>query len=184
MKVADILAFVAVTIGCAVVVSRFIAPEMRSAPTPEPTPATTPAASARPAHTSGIPGGTAAPAANAALLKLEDDGHYWASAEVDGRAVKFMVDTGASTVALTYDDARRIGLDPDQLDYSWRIRTAGGEVRGASVHLSAIRIGRVEVRNVEAMVLRDGLSQSLLGMTFLRELDSYEFRRGKLILRQ
>jgi aspartyl protease family protein len=174
MKLAEILAALAITFGCAVVVSRFIVPEMQPATAPEPPrPVTSPAARAAPA-----------PAANAALLKLEDDGHYWASAEVDGRAVKFMVDTGASTVALTYNDALRIGLNPDQLDYSWRIRTAGGEVKGASVRLSAIRIGQVEVENIEAMVLRDGLSQSLLGMTFLRELDSYEFRRGKLILRQ
>ncbi|MEM9740252.1 MAG: TIGR02281 family clan AA aspartic protease [Pseudomonadota bacterium] len=122
--------------------------------------------------------------ANAALLKLEDDGHYWAQANVDGTHVKFMVDTGASTVALTYRDAQRIGLKPETLDYSWSIRTAGGEVKGASVRLDAVQIGRVEVENIEAMVLRDGLDQSLLGMTFLSQLESYEFRRGTLILRK
>jgi len=122
--------------------------------------------------------------ANAAHLRLEDDGHYWANANVDGAHVKFMVDTGASTVALTFNDAQRIGLRPDTLDYKWRIRTAGGEVMGASVMVESIQIGRVEVRNVEAMVLRENLSQSLLGMTFLSQLESYEFRRGNLILRQ
>ncbi|MCI4643566.1 MAG: TIGR02281 family clan AA aspartic protease [Hyphomonadaceae bacterium] len=122
--------------------------------------------------------------ANSAQLRLENDGHYWASANVDGAHVRFMVDTGASTVALTYNDAQRIGLSPDELDYRWTIRTAGGEVKGASVLLNSIQIGRVEVENVEAMILRDGLNQSLLGMSFLSELESYEFRRGKLILRQ
>lgn len=122
--------------------------------------------------------------ANAALLKLEDDGHYWAQANVDGTHVEFMVDTGASTVALTFRDAQRIGLRPETLDYSWSIRTAGGEVKGASVRLDAIKIGRIEVENVEAMVLRDGLDQSLLGMTFLSQLESYEFRQGNLILRR
>lgn len=124
------------------------------------------------------------PTANAAILTKEGDGHYWADADVDGTHVKFMVDTGASTVALTYRDAQRIGLDPDALDYAWRVGTAGGDVMGASVLLERIRIGQVEVENVEAMVLRDGLRQSLLGMTFLGELESYEFRRRNLILRR
>ena len=122
--------------------------------------------------------------ANAAMLQLEDDGHYWATAAVDGTAVRFMVDTGASTVALTYNDAQRIGLRLTPEDFRWRINTAGGEVMGASVLLSEIKIGRVTVRNVEAMVLRDQLTQSLLGMTFLSQLQSYEFRRGHLVLRQ
>lgn len=122
--------------------------------------------------------------ANAAMLKLENDGHYWASAAVDGTAVRFMVDTGASTVALTYNDAQRLGLRLTPDDFRWRINTAGGEVMGASVRLNEIKIGRVSVRNVDAMVLREGLQQSLLGMTFLSQLESYEFRRGHLILRQ
>ncbi|MEL6754457.1 MAG: TIGR02281 family clan AA aspartic protease, partial [Pseudomonadota bacterium] len=77
-----------------------------------------------------------------------------------------------------------IGLRPDTLDYTWTIRTAGGEVKGASVLIDSIQIGRVKVDAIEAMVLRDGLDQSLLGMTFLSQLESYEFRRGNLILRQ
>ena len=125
-----------------------------------------------------------APSAHAAILRKENDGHYWANANVDGTSVKFMVDTGASTVALTYKDAQRIGLEPDTLSYRWSIRTAGGEVFGASVLLESIKIGQVEVENVEAMVLRDGLTQSLLGMTFLGELQSYEFRQSNLLLRK
>lgn len=122
--------------------------------------------------------------ATAAMLRLDDDGHYYADADVDGTFVRFLVDTGASTVALTFHDAQRLGLDPASLDYNWRIRTAGGEVLGASVLIGEIKIGRVTVSNVDAMVLRDGLEQSLLGMSFLSELDSYEFKRGSLILRQ
>ncbi|MEO0982433.1 MAG: TIGR02281 family clan AA aspartic protease [Pseudomonadota bacterium] len=122
--------------------------------------------------------------ANAAILKRESNGHYWAQADVGGTAVKFLVDTGASTVALTFRDAQRLGLKPETLDYSWSISTAGGETFGASVLLPSIRIGQVKVENVEAMILRDGLEQSLLGMTFLGELYSYEFRRNNLIIRQ
>ena len=95
-----------------------------------------------------------------------------------------MVDTGASTVAITFRDAQRIGLKPEDLDYKWEIRTAGGIVHGAAVTLEKISIGQVKVENVEAMVLREGLEQSLLGMTFLGELYSYEFRKSQLVIRQ
>ncbi|MEQ9435430.1 TIGR02281 family clan AA aspartic protease [Hyphomonas sp.] len=122
--------------------------------------------------------------ANAAIIDREPDGHYWTRADVDGTAVKFMVDTGASTVAITYRDAQRIGLKPEELDFKWEIRTAGGIVYGAAVTLERIRIGQVEVENVEGMVLREGLEQSLLGMTFLGELYSYEFRKSQLLIRQ
>jgi aspartyl protease family protein len=121
---------------------------------------------------------------NATIIDREPDGHYWTRADVDGTAVKFMVDTGASTVAITFRDAQRIGLNPEELDFKWEIRTAGGIVHGAAVTLDKIRIGRVEVDNVEAMVLREGLEQSLLGMTFLGELYSYEFRKSQLVIRQ
>ncbi len=178
MKTVELLTAAVFVAGATFIVSHLLAPKIEQAEVdasgniaPEPVRADTQAA-------------PVVPAANAALLKLEPDGHYWANADVDGRAIRFMVDTGASTVALTYEDARRIGLDPDRLDYSWTIRTAGGEVFGASVQLESIRIGRVKVKNVEAMVLREGLSQSLLGMTFLSQLDSYEFRKSHLILRQ
>ena len=122
--------------------------------------------------------------ANAAIIDRERDGHYWTRADVDGTAVKFMVDTGASTVAITFRDAQRIGLEPEKLDYKWEIRTAGGIVYGAAVTLDKISIGQVKVDKVEAMILREGLEQSLLGMTFLGELYSYEFRKSQLIIRQ
>ncbi|PKP80754.1 MAG: TIGR02281 family clan AA aspartic protease [Alphaproteobacteria bacterium HGW-Alphaproteobacteria-18] len=120
----------------------------------------------------------------AAYIEREADGHYWTRADVEGTEVKFMVDTGASIVALTYRDAQRLGLQPDMLTYDSEIRTAGGITYGAPVTLDSIRIGRVEVESVNAVVLRSELEQSLLGMTFLSELNSYEFRRGQLIIRQ
>ena len=122
--------------------------------------------------------------ADAAIIDREADGHYWTRAEVQGTAVKFMVDTGASTVALTYRDAQRIGLKPESLDYRWEIRTAGGITYGAAVTLDNIRIGQVEVEQVSAMILKDGLEQSLLGMTYLGELYSYEFKQSQLIIRR
>lgn len=122
--------------------------------------------------------------ARAAFIDREPDGHYWTRADVGGTEIKFMVDTGASIVALTYRDAQRLGLDPANLTFDSEIRTAGGVIFGAPVTLDEIRIGRVKVSNVDAVVLSSDLDQSLLGMTFLGELRSYEFRQGQLIIRQ
>lgn len=120
-----------------------------------------------------------------ARLSLRDDGHYWARALVNRKAsVEFMVDTGASVVALTYRDAQRMGLRPETLDYKWSIRTAGGETMGASVLIDSIKLGQVHIRDVEAMVLKTDMEQSLLGMSFLSKLYSYEFRGDRLIIRQ
>ncbi len=122
--------------------------------------------------------------AKAAVLRQKPDSHYWGLADVDGYPVDFMVDTGASVVVLTFEDAKRMRLKPETLDYKWKISTAGGETKGASVLLESIRFGGVEVENVEAMILREGLEQNLLGMSFLEELYSYEFRGKQLIIRQ
>ncbi|GAB5456406.1 MAG: hypothetical protein Hens2KO_26350 [Henriciella sp.] len=118
-------------------------------------------------------------------IAVRPDGHYWTRALVNKKAsVEFMVDTGASVVALTYKDAQKMGLRPESLDYKWEIRTAGGITKGASVRIDSIQINQVHVRNVDAMVLRKDLDQSLLGMSFLRELYSYEFRGDRMIIKQ
>lgn len=120
-----------------------------------------------------------------ATISARPDGHYWTRALVNKKAsVEFMVDTGASVVALTFKDAQKMGLRPETLDYKWEIRTAGGITKGASVKIDSIQINQVHVRNVDAMVLRTDLSQSLLGMSFLRELYSYEFRGNRMIIQQ
>ena len=142
---------------------------------------------ARPATSlnAAVPEDTAPSARRQAFLSIRDDGHYWARTVVNRKAsVDFMVDTGASTVAVTQEDARRMGFRPDDLDYTMRIRTPGGETLGAEIFIDSIKVGQVEVRNVHAMVMREELEQSLLGMSFLRELYSYEFRGDRLILRQ
>ena len=124
-------------------------------------------------------------APKAASLGRESDGHFWTRADVDGTSIKFLVDTGASVVALTYRDAQRLRLKPEELDFIWTIRTANGETQAASVLLPFIRIGNVRVENVEAMILKNGLlDNSLLGMSFLGELYSYEFKGNTMIIRQ
>lgn len=121
----------------------------------------------------------------AASIQRESDGHYWTRADVDGSSIKLLVDTGASVVALTWTDAKRLRLDVENMDFSWTIYTANGETKAASVLLPFVRIGNVKVENVEAMILQDDeLKNSLLGMSFLGELRSYEFRGNTLIIRQ
>ncbi len=122
--------------------------------------------------------------AKAAVISRKDDGHYWTNASVGGTSVEFMIDTGASIIALTPRDAQRIGIDMDALSYDGRINTAGGQIKGAYITLDEVRIGRVKIKDVDAVVLPDGLTQSLLGMSFLGQLYSYEFRQNQLIIRQ
>lgn len=124
--------------------------------------------------------------ANAATIRRESDGHFWTRAEVNGSSFNFLVDTGASVIALTRKDARRLRIDLDALVYDNRVTTAGGTVMSASILLETVRIGNVELENIEAIVMEeeDLLQDSLLGMSFLGKLYSYEFKGNTLIIRQ
>jgi len=118
-------------------------------------------------------------------LRASADGHFHVEALVNGTSVRFLVDTGASDVALTSGDAQRLGIDPTTLRFDRLYSTANGTVAGARVVLDYVRVGSIEVQNVDASITRgDGLSQSLLGMSFLRELRSVQFDGDRLILRQ
>lgn len=158
----------------AMVIAFGVAPRLKEQAA-APAPVTVAVATPEPAPSTG---------SRAAFIDREDDGHFWTRADVSGTQVKFMVDTGASIVALTYFDAQHLGLKPEELDFDSEIRTAGGITYGAPVMLESIRIGKVEIENVNAVILRTELEQSLLGMTFLGELHSYEVRQGQMIIRQ
>lgn len=119
----------------------------------------------------------------AASIAKSPDGHFWAEADVNGRRVRFLVDTGASAVALTLEDARRLGLDPATLDYEYTVQTASGQARAAPVKLDTIAIAGARVDDVEAFVIENGLESSLLGMTYLGRLSRFEASRSALILR-
>jgi len=95
--------------------------------------------------------------------------------------VRFLVDTGASLVTLTPADARAAGLNSRQLAFDERASTANGLVRMASVTLREIRLGQLSVGDVPAAVI-ENLSVSLLGMSFLNRLQSYEMRGGRLTI--
>jgi len=120
--------------------------------------------------------------ASATIAKARD-GHYWANGQVNGAHVRFLVDTGATAVALTANDARRLGLDLSHMDFAYRVVTAGGEARAASVKLASIDVGGAKVEGVDALVIDKGLDVSLLGMTYLGRLSSFQATRQALILR-
>ena len=187
MKLSDLITGIVIAGAIAAGTVFFIAPKLKAQPA-KAEPSIAPSGE-RPGQASGQALGKAqsdpTEMRRNTVLSQRSDGHYWARALVNQKtSVDFMVDTGASIVALTYKDAQRMGLKPDTLDYKWTINTAGGETKGASVLIESLKINQVHIRDVEAMVLRSDLEQSLLGMSFLNKLYSYEFRGDRLIIRQ
>ena len=123
----------------------------------------------------------AASSSSAAIAK-STDGHFWARGTVNGASVRFLVDTGATAVALTPADAERLGLTPADLHYSYRVVTAGGQTRAASVKLASITVAGARLNDVDALVIEKGLDTSLLGMSYLGRLSRFEATRQSLVL--
>jgi aspartyl protease family protein len=124
----------------------------------------------------------AAGGSDASLVKSAD-GHFWAEAQVNGQRVRFLVDTGATTVALTLQDAERLGLRPQDLTYGYKVATANGEARAAAIKLASVQVAGARVDDVQALVIENGLPASLLGMSYLGRLSRFEATRTALILR-
>ena len=117
-------------------------------------------------------------------LKASQGGHYIVSADINGTSVTVLVDTGATQVALSYEDAANIGLRPGSLDYNVPVSTANGIAQAARVKIDQISIDGIEVEDVDGLVLPEGaLRGTLLGMSFLSRLDSFKIEDGVLILK-
>lgn len=110
------------------------------------------------------------------------DGHYYLTLHVGDVPVEFVVDTGATSVVLTQEDAERIGLNPDTLIYGNTANTANGTVRTARVTLDDVRLGTLEEGRVRAFVNEGDLGTSLLGMSYLQRFDTVSFTNGRLVL--
>ena len=123
----------------------------------------------------------AGPAVRTQVYRTDQRGHVVLTAMVNGVPVRFLVDTGASRVTLTAEDARAAGIDRGGLVFNQRSQTANGLAREAPVTLREIRIDRFSIDNVSAAV-NDNLTVSLLGMSFLRRLKSFEMRDGSLTI--
>ena len=119
----------------------------------------------------------------AVRVRAHRDGHFYIDSRVNGADVRFLIDTGASLVALSPEDAERIGFDRSELNFSQRLHTAGGIVRAAPVVLRSLELGGIHLRNVRAVVNGERLPHSLLGITALERLNGYEVRDGTLTLR-
>lgn len=115
------------------------------------------------------------------------DGHFWAEADVAGQPgaagkVRFLVDTGATAVALTPEDAAKLGFKPQNLRYGYNVTTAGGSSRAAAITLTSVSIDGARLENVQALVVSEGLDVSLLGMSYLGRLTRFEATRETLRL--
>jgi len=111
------------------------------------------------------------------------NGHFFTEVEIDGRPITIMVDTGATMVALSYEDAERAGIYLNESDFTHSVSTANGRARVAPVMLHSVSIGDITVRDVRAAVSEPGrLRTSLLGMSFLSRLSRFDMRPGLLVL--
>jgi len=120
-------------------------------------------------------------AVNTLVYPANGQGHVIVDAVVNGASMRLLVDTGASLVTLTPADARAAGITPGELVFNHRVSTANGSTRMAPVTLREVRIGQLSIYDVSAAVL-ENLNISLLGMSFLARLKSYEMRDGKLTI--
>ncbi len=120
-----------------------------------------------------------------AEIPIGRSGHFVTTADINFTDVTAVIDTGASAVALSWEDAENIGLDPDFLDFVRPVNTANGIVRAAPVMLKRVAIGGVTVNDVEAWVLPKGAMRgTLIGMSFLSRLSGYRVEGGRLVLEQ
>jgi aspartyl protease family protein len=118
-------------------------------------------------------------------LDADRQGHYEVQARVNGRHIAFMVDSGASLVALRESDAAEAGIRPLPADYTANVSTANGLIKGARARLDRIEIGDITVYDVPALVLPDeALGRNLLGVSFLSRLKRYEVANGRLVMEQ
>ena len=116
-------------------------------------------------------------------LTQNENGGYYVVGQVNGVAVRFLVDTGASDIVLSPDDARRVGVNMAELNYDKVYETANGPVRGAAYTASDVVVGPIRLARKPVSINQAPMSESLLGMAFLRQLSSFEFKGRQLILR-
>ena len=116
------------------------------------------------------------------VLPRDADGHFYADVVVDGASAHMLVDTGATTVALTGEDAEAMGLSWTDGDIQPVAKGASGTVYGVPVMLDHVQLGELEARDVEAIVVPEGLGISLLGQSFLSKIQRVEMDQDQMVL--
>jgi len=124
------------------------------------------------------------PSSDSVTLVADSLGHFFVEPIVNGTRLRMMVDTGATLVVLSRDDARLIGINPAPADFRIKVSTANGPVLVAPIMLKEITVGAISVRDVPAAVFPDNqLQLGLLGMSFLSKLSHFEVEGGRLVLK-
>jgi aspartyl protease family protein len=116
------------------------------------------------------------------ILTRAKDGHFYLNTIINKQKIRFLVDTGASDVALSLQDAKKIGIDFNRIKFDKIYSTANGQTKGASINLNHLIINNVKFKNISASVMSSNMGVSLLGMTFLNRLKKIEFKSNSLIL--
>ena len=131
-----------------------------------------------------MPGRAAMRSERAVEIVRGRGGDFQVAAQVNGTRVAMALDTGASAVVLTQEAAKAAGLPLELLSYTVQVDTANGRARAASVTLDRLTVGGIVERSVPALIAQAGqLRTSLLGMSFLNRLESWEVRGDKLVMR-
>jgi len=122
--------------------------------------------------------------ASAVNIPRGQGGEFAIHARINGVATPMVIDTGATSVVLTYETAKAIGLPLELLEYDIDVETAGGRTKAARLTLDRLAIGKLVERSVPALVVQRGqMKTNLLGMSFLDRLESWEVRADRLVLR-
>jgi aspartyl protease family protein len=121
---------------------------------------------------------------NEITITASPGGHFFVNGKANGKWIRFLVDTGASYVTLSPQDAVRIGIDLQGLQFTQKFYTANGIGLGAWYRLDSFSIGPIEFADMRTSINKSRMKTSLLGMSFLERLKSFEFRDNKLYLRQ
>jgi aspartyl protease family protein len=166
----QIMFMAAIVVAIAVVAARMVDQAGRNAGPPAAAAATAP----QPTYDS-----------SSVVVPRDARGQFVVDARVDGRRLQFMLDTGASLVALKARDAAMLGIHPGARDFTVEVKTANGVTRAARVELGLVEVSGLNVRNVTALVSPDeALSENLLGLSFLSRLRRFEYSNGRMVLEQ
>ncbi len=131
-----------------------------------------------------VPANAIATEGDGLVITASADGHFYVNGRANGQRIRFMIDTGASNITLSPQDASRIGVNLSELRFNQRFQTANGIGWGASYRLDSLSIGSFAFADTQVSVNEADMSTSLLGMSFLERLESFEFRGSKLYLRR
>lgn len=118
-------------------------------------------------------------------IEADDRGHFQADARINGRSIDALIDTGATLVALNRTTARQVGINLTASDFNREVKTANGVAKAATARIDTMQIGRIHLKDVDAMILDDSaLGGTLVGMSFLSRLSSFRIENGSLLMEQ